>query len=93
MQLLYGAIFIALAAISVPIAPAAAQIVCLTPPLQCCQEVEPASNPSAAMLLSLLGIVVQNPDTPIGLSCTPFVVSMELHHFPLSVNTLRYIAW
>ncbi|KAJ2914451.1 hypothetical protein MD484_g5979, partial [Candolleomyces efflorescens] len=47
---------------------------CSTGPIQCCNSVQRAGAPSVATLLGLLGIVVQNANVPIGLTCTPITV-------------------
>ncbi|KAJ7915002.1 hypothetical protein B0H13DRAFT_2324806 [Mycena leptocephala] len=47
-----------------------------TPPKtnQCCASVQSASNSAVSSLLSLLGIVLNGLDVPIGLSCSPVTV-------------------
>ncbi|KAH9849348.1 fungal hydrophobin [Lenzites betulinus] len=47
---------------------------CSTGALQCCDSVEKASDPAAAGILSLLGIVVQSVDVLVGLTCSPVTV-------------------
>ncbi|KAF5356487.1 hypothetical protein D9757_004550 [Collybiopsis confluens] len=47
---------------------------CTTGPVQCCNTVTTASNPAAATLLGLLGIVVQSVTAVVGLSCSPISV-------------------
>ncbi|KIJ25836.1 hypothetical protein M422DRAFT_192950 [Sphaerobolus stellatus SS14] len=47
---------------------------CNTGDAQCCNTVTTASNPSAAALIGLLGIVVQGVDAIVGLGCTPITV-------------------
>ncbi|KAF6756238.1 hydrophobin-251 [Ephemerocybe angulata] len=51
---------------------AAAQ--CNTGPVQCCNSVQRADEPSVAKLLGLLGIVVQDVTIPIGVTCSPISV-------------------
>ncbi|KAL1940958.1 hypothetical protein VTO73DRAFT_7594 [Trametes versicolor] len=47
---------------------------CSTGDLQCCDSVEKASDPAAAGILALLGIVVQDVDAMVGLTCDPITV-------------------
>ncbi|KAI1798181.1 fungal hydrophobin [Ganoderma leucocontextum] len=47
---------------------------CSTGPIQCCNTVEQASAPSAAALLGLLGIVLQDLTVLVGLTCSPITV-------------------
>ncbi|RXW22352.1 hypothetical protein EST38_g3478 [Candolleomyces aberdarensis] len=47
---------------------------CSTGPIQCCNSVQPAGAPDAAKLLGLLGVVVQDVNIPIGLTCSPISV-------------------
>ncbi|TCD69566.1 hypothetical protein EIP91_007191 [Steccherinum ochraceum] len=42
--------------------------------VQCCESVHPARAPAAAQTLGLLGIVLQNVNVPVGLTCTPISV-------------------
>ncbi|OBZ73083.1 hypothetical protein A0H81_06676 [Grifola frondosa] len=44
---------------------------CNTAPIQCCESVQPASSGVAAALLASVGVVVQDPTTPIGITCSP----------------------
>lgn len=44
---------------------------CSTGPVQCCNSVQPASSKDASKLLGLLGIVLGNLNTPIGITCSP----------------------
>ncbi|RPD59674.1 hydrophobin-domain-containing protein [Lentinus tigrinus ALCF2SS1-6] len=46
---------------------------CSTGPIQCCQQVEKADNPAAALILGLLGLVL-GPDVEVGLTCSPISV-------------------
>ncbi|TFK85228.1 hydrophobin [Polyporus arcularius HHB13444] len=47
---------------------------CSTGPIQCCQDVQKASDPATSLLLGLLGVVVQAVDVAIGLDCSPITV-------------------
>ncbi|KIJ48494.1 hypothetical protein M422DRAFT_162714, partial [Sphaerobolus stellatus SS14] len=47
---------------------------CDTGDAQCCNTVEKASDPSAASILSSIGVVVQDADALVGLGCTPITV-------------------
>ncbi|KIJ33018.1 hypothetical protein M422DRAFT_265047 [Sphaerobolus stellatus SS14] len=46
---------------------------CNTGDAQCCNSDSSASNPSAAALLGLLGIVVQGVDVLVGITCSPII--------------------
>ncbi|THH04263.1 hypothetical protein EW146_g10220, partial [Bondarzewia mesenterica] len=45
---------------------------CNAGPIQCCNTVEKASSESASKALGLLGIVLNDLNTPIGLNCDAF---------------------
>ncbi|KAJ3863229.1 hydrophobin 2 [Lentinula novae-zelandiae] len=47
---------------------------CSTGPIQCCDTVESASSSGVAGLLSILGIVLQDLDVLVGLTCSPITV-------------------
>ena len=47
---------------------------CSTGPVQCCNTVEKASDPTAAGMLGSIGVVVQDVDVLVGLSCDPVTV-------------------
>lgn len=47
---------------------------CDTAPVQCCDSVQSAGSPAAANELGLLGIIVQDLNIPVGLTCTPISV-------------------
>ncbi|KAL1742957.1 Sc3 protein [Schizophyllum fasciatum] len=47
---------------------------CSSGPVQCCNQVTSANNQSASLLLGLLGIVLQDLNVLIGISCTPISV-------------------
>ena len=53
--------------------PATAQT-CSTGSLQCCDSVEKASDPAAAAILASIGVVVQDVDAVVGLTCDPITV-------------------
>ncbi|CAL1702799.1 unnamed protein product [Somion occarium] len=44
---------------------------CNTGPVQCCNSVQSAGSPEASKQLGLLGIVLGNLNTPVGLTCSP----------------------
>ena len=47
---------------------------CSTGDLQCCDTVEKASDPAAAGILASIGVVVQDVDALVGLTCSPVTV-------------------
>jgi hypothetical protein len=47
---------------------------CAVDHLSCCNSVVPADSKDAALILGLLGIVVQGVDVLVGLTCTPITV-------------------
>ncbi len=47
---------------------------CNTGPVQCCQTVQKAGDSPAKTLIGLLGIVVENLDVVVGLTCSPLSV-------------------
>jgi len=47
---------------------------CNTGDAQCCNSATSATDPTAAGLLGLLGVVVQGVDVLVGLGCTPITV-------------------
>ncbi|RDX54526.1 fungal hydrophobin [Lentinus brumalis] len=47
---------------------------CSTGPIQCCNSVQKASAPAASTLIGLLGIVLQNTNVLVGLTCSPITV-------------------
>ncbi|KAI0694100.1 hypothetical protein C8T65DRAFT_667283 [Cerioporus squamosus] len=47
---------------------------CSTGPIQCCQSTAKASDPAAAGILSSIGVVVQDIDALVGLTCSPVTV-------------------
>ncbi len=47
---------------------------CTTGAVQCCESTTTASDPVAASLLGLLGIVLQDVNIPVGLNCSPISV-------------------
>ncbi|KDQ62766.1 hypothetical protein JAAARDRAFT_91633, partial [Jaapia argillacea MUCL 33604] len=59
---------LAILAATTPTEPASS---CTTGPIQCCNTVESASSPAAAGVLAGLGIVVQDVNALVGLTCSP----------------------
>ena len=47
---------------------------CNTGQIQCCQQVVPASDLNPAVLNGLLGVVIQDVNVPVGLTCSPISV-------------------
>ena len=47
---------------------------CSTGPIQCCNTVEKASDPAASKILASIGVVVQDVDALVGLTCSPVTV-------------------
>ncbi|KAI0777709.1 fungal hydrophobin-domain-containing protein [Trametes elegans] len=47
---------------------------CSTGPIQCCNQVQSASDPATSILLGLLGIVLDGVDALVGLNCSPITV-------------------
>ncbi|KAI0643523.1 hydrophobin, partial [Trametes meyenii] len=43
---------------------------CATGPVQCCQSVQAAGSAAVAPILASLGVVVQDLNIPVGLTCT-----------------------
>ncbi|KAJ4466324.1 hydrophobin 2 [Lentinula aciculospora] len=73
MQFKLAFVSAALATLAVA-TPATRQTGCTTGTLQCCGTVESASSPGATELLGLLGIVLQDLDVLVGLTCSPITV-------------------
>ena len=66
--------FVTAAIASLAAATPAARDTCSTGPIQCCNSVQSASDPATALLLGLLGIVVQGVNVDVGLTCSPITV-------------------
>ena len=47
---------------------------CNTGPIQCCNEVQAADAPAVTALFGLLGIVLQDVNVLVGLTCSPISV-------------------
>ncbi|KAK1222734.1 hypothetical protein PQX77_014407 [Marasmius sp. AFHP31] len=47
---------------------------CNTGPIQCCQTVTTAKDPVVSPILALLGIVLQDLNVGVGLTCSPITV-------------------
>ena len=47
---------------------------CSTGAIQCCESVETASDPTAASILKSIGVVVQDINALVGLTCSPVTV-------------------
>ena len=47
---------------------------CATGPIQCCESVDKASSKAVAPILGALGIVVQDVNALVGLTCSPVSV-------------------
>ena len=47
---------------------------CATGPIQCCESVQKASDPTAAGILKSIGVVAQGVDVLVGLTCSPVTV-------------------
>ncbi|KAH9940192.1 uncharacterized protein BXZ73DRAFT_36058, partial [Epithele typhae] len=47
---------------------------CSTGTLQCCDTIENASDPAAAVILKSIGVVVQDVDALVGLTCSPITI-------------------
>lgn len=54
--------------------PAPAADACDTGALQCCQSVQPGGSPAVAPILKSIGVVVQDVNIPVGVTCSPISV-------------------
>ncbi|KAI9063616.1 fungal hydrophobin [Trametes sanguinea] len=54
--------------------PLATRDTCSTGSIQCCGSTEKASSAAGSLLLSLLGVVLQDLDVLVGLDCSPITV-------------------
>ncbi|KAI0737152.1 hydrophobin [Daedaleopsis nitida] len=60
---------LAILAVATPMpAPAAS---CSTGAIQCCESVQPANSAAAAPILASIGVVVQDVNALVGLTCSP----------------------
>ena len=50
---------------------------CNTGSIQCCESVQNASDPGVANVLGALGVILQDIDALIGLTCSPISVSSK----------------
>jgi hypothetical protein len=67
---------------------------CTTGSQQCCNEVTKASSPSASTLLGLLGIVLQDVNVLVGLSCSPISVGgINSGSWCVYVTLISYLSW
>jgi hypothetical protein len=72
---LFTTLALATAAIAAPTDPTPAPAPsCETGPIQCCNTTTKASDPSASAILGLLGIVLQDLNVIVGLTCSPISV-------------------
>ncbi|KDQ50535.1 hypothetical protein JAAARDRAFT_141872 [Jaapia argillacea MUCL 33604] len=62
--------FLAILAVATP-TPNEPASSCTTGPIQCCNTVESASSPAAASILKSIGVVVQDVNALVGLTCSP----------------------
>ena len=62
---------------------------CTTGPIQCCNSVQKASDPSVSKLLGLLGIVVQDVTALVGVTCSPISVSYRTRLLRTSFTLLN----
>lgn len=58
--------------------PAPVSSSCSTGPVQCCNSVQPASSSAVTTLLGLLGVVLQDVNVNVGITCSPITVSIAL---------------
>ncbi|KAI0628334.1 fungal hydrophobin-domain-containing protein [Trametes polyzona] len=65
---------LAILAVATPLPGPASAATCSTAPVQCCQSVESAGSATAAGVLASLGVVLEDVNVPIGLSCSPISV-------------------
>ena len=64
---------LAILAVATP-TPGESPSACTTGPIQCCDSTEKASDPAAAGILKSIGVVVQDVDALVGLTCSPVTV-------------------
>ncbi|KAK7470374.1 hypothetical protein VKT23_001801 [Stygiomarasmius scandens] len=71
MQFKLALVSAALATLAVATQPASQ---CNTAPVQCCNTVGKASDPAIAKELGIIGVVVQDVNALVGVTCTPISV-------------------
>ena len=64
---------LAILAVATP-TPGGSEPSCSTGPIECCESVTKASDPAAAGILKSIGVVVQDVDALVGLTCDPISV-------------------
>ncbi|KAH6902459.1 fungal hydrophobin-domain-containing protein [Coprinopsis sp. MPI-PUGE-AT-0042] len=67
-------LFTTLALAAAAIAAPAAAPSCETGPIQCCNDVKKADDPSLTTIFGLLGIVLQDLNVLVGVTCSPISV-------------------
>ncbi|ESK85383.1 hydrophobin [Moniliophthora roreri MCA 2997] len=59
---------------SLPTLPSIPASQCTTGPIQCCNTVQSATDPAIGAILGLLGVVLQDLNVEVGVTCTPITV-------------------
>ncbi|KAI5122415.1 hypothetical protein M0805_002965 [Coniferiporia weirii] len=65
---------LAVLAVAIPAPGAEPASECNTAPVQCCDSVTSAGSSAAAPILASIGVVVQDLNIPVGLTCSPISV-------------------